>query len=66
MIEAIGACFHEHHADIVRWAWKLFCAKWARMLEVAEAERQREQERERERTRQHLDAVRRKAMAESG
>jgi len=47
------AHFHEHHREIMRWPWKLFCAKWARMLkqlaEQQEKERQRELERERQR-----------------
>lgn len=50
VIEAMGTHFHEHHDDVVRWSWKLFCAKWARLsVQVAEQERDRRQrERERE------------------
>lgn len=46
----MGTHFHEHHDDVARWSWRLFCAKWARlMVQVARQERdRRDQERERE------------------
>jgi hypothetical protein len=49
--EAMGAHFHEHHHDIVRWSWKLFCAKWARMIKQLWEQQQRDDERERQRQR---------------
>lgn len=50
--EAMGAHFHEHHHDILRWPWKLFCAKWARMIKQLWDQQQRDAERERERERE--------------
>lgn len=43
MIEGLGAVYHEHHAEVMAWPFKVFCRKWSRLLEV-EAERQRERE----------------------
>lgn len=43
VIEGMGAIFHEHHAEIVRWPWKVFCSKWARLIEY-EARRQEDEE----------------------
>lgn len=53
VLEALSTHFHEHHAAIMTWSWKLFCAKWARMnVQVARQERdKREREREREQER---------------
>lgn len=50
IIEAMGTHFHERHDAVVRWSWKLFCVKWARLtVQVAELERDRRaRERERE------------------
>lgn len=45
--ESLGNHFREHHLEIVRWPWKLFCAKWARMLEQT-ARRLVKERRERE------------------
>jgi hypothetical protein len=50
--EAMGAHFHEHHHDILRWPWKLFCAKWARMIKQLWEQKQRDLAREQERERQ--------------
>jgi hypothetical protein len=46
VIEALGTHFHEHQADILRWPFKLFCAKWRRMvMQVARREAERERDR---------------------
>lgn len=61
VIEGISALFHEHHDAIIRWSWKLFCAKWARMLDTAskraleQFERDRERERKQQADRQMQD-----------
>jgi hypothetical protein len=44
----MGAHFHEHHADVVRWPWKIFCRKWARLLAATVGERKRELKRKRQ------------------
>lgn len=41
----MGAHFHEHHDVVVRWPWRLFCAKWCRLLEVADQRRREDEER---------------------
>lgn len=46
VMEAMGAHFHEHHADIMRWSWKLFCRKWVRLIKWAAEEREKERQRE--------------------
>lgn len=46
VIEAMGAHFHEHQAEVLRWPFKLFCAKWRRMVvQVARREAERERSR---------------------
>lgn len=63
VMEGMSNHFHEHHADILRWSWKLFCAKWARMLDQVskrEAERlAKEQERQEEQMLRELMAANR-------
>jgi hypothetical protein len=41
--------WRERHQDIMRWPWKLFCAKWCRLLRILDQERQEREEMERER-----------------
>lgn len=48
LLEAMSAHFHEHHEAIMRWSWKLFCAKWVRLIKFAAEEKARKQQRERE------------------
>lgn len=43
----MGAHFHEHHAEMMRWPWKVFCRKWARFLDATVVERRRELRRKR-------------------
>lgn len=35
--------FHEHHDAIMRWSWKLFCAKWVRLIAAFDQQRKTEQ-----------------------
>lgn len=39
----------ERHETVLAWPWRLFCAKWVRMLEAGERERKR-----RKKDKQHL------------
>lgn len=41
VVEAMSAHFREHHEAIMRWSWKLFCAKWIRLIEAADKERKK-------------------------
>lgn len=34
--------FREHHEAILRWSWKLFCAKWARLIQAMARQRERQ------------------------
>jgi hypothetical protein len=43
--EAMGTHFHEHQLELLRWPWKLFCAKWVRLLEAGARERARQEQR---------------------
>lgn len=43
-LDGMSGLYHEHYDTLLRWPWKLFCAKWARALRIGH-------ERERERTR---------------
>lgn len=46
LLEALGTHLHEHLDTILRWPWKVFCRKWARLLDWLAAEEERkEQER---------------------
>lgn len=46
VVEAMSAHFHEHHREILtRWSWKLFCAKWVRLIAAAEREEAEREER---------------------
>jgi hypothetical protein len=61
IIEAMSNYFREHHEAIMRWSWKLFCAKWVRLIQAADRQRQaaekRRVEEEFERLRQaHAEA----------
>ena len=61
IVEALSAHFHEHHDAVMRWPWRLFCAKWRRMMvQVAK----REAERERHRTEQEMRRAEDAAAAE--
>lgn len=42
--EGLGTHFHEHHEAVMRWPWKLFCAKWRRLM-VQTTQRAAERER---------------------
>lgn len=49
----MSALYHEHYDALLRWPWKLFCARWARAIRIgderAREQRRREEERETER-----------------
>ncbi len=66
VLEGMSAHFHEHHSDIVRWPWKLFCAKWVRLITASTRdweERQRDEEaREERERRQRIQAFASGAM----
>lgn len=49
VMEAMGTHFHEHHAAIMRWSWKLFCRKWVRLIKWAAEEREKERIKEQDR-----------------
>lgn len=42
-MEALSAHLHEHHDAIVKWSWKLFCRKWARLIDWAADEEERKE-----------------------
>lgn len=67
IVEALSAHFHEHHEAVLRWPFRLFCAKWRRMMvQVAkrESERKRDQvARERRRAEDAAAAALRRAHA---
>lgn len=54
IMEAMSAHFHEHHEAIMRWSWKLFCRKWARLMAWAAEEREKERQREQDRAFEEL------------
>ncbi|HET8905957.1 MAG TPA: hypothetical protein VFN11_03230 [Ktedonobacterales bacterium] len=62
VVDSLSNHYHEHLDAILAWSWRLFCARWARMLDaearrmVRERERSetREQEQERRQLRQQL------------
>lgn len=56
LLEAMGTHFHEHHEAILRWSWKLFCAKWCRLLDWAADEEVKRQQKETEQTYAELRA----------
>lgn len=37
--------YHEHHREIMSWSWKLFCAKWVRLIEWSAKEKQKQDKR---------------------
>jgi hypothetical protein len=47
LLEGMSAHFHEHHEAILRWTWKLFCAKWARLIRATATQRLEREESER-------------------
>lgn len=38
LLEAMSERYHEHHAAIMAWSWRLFCAKWCRLIDYAAGE----------------------------
>lgn len=62
VVDSLSNHYHEHLDAILAWSWRLFCARWIRMLESEgrrllreRAEREaREQEQERTAMRQQL------------
>lgn len=44
IIEAMSYQFKEHHEAIMRWSWKLFCAKWVRLIQAMDRQRKRDEE----------------------
>ena len=54
VLEALGAHFHEHHADLLRMPWLVFCGKWVRLIEYEARERVRKRRQAEERERDEL------------
>lgn len=46
VVDAMSAHYHEHHQELMAWPWRLYCAKWARMLIAFAKEEKRKKERE--------------------
>lgn len=59
ILDGMSSHYHEHHEALLRWPWKLFCAKWARWLTWAYADEDRRAEQERERQLAELRASQR-------
>lgn len=59
ILDGMSSHYHEHHEALLRWSWKLFCAKWARWLTWAYADEDRRAEQERERQLAELRASQR-------
>lgn len=58
LLESMAAHWSsETHASLLAWPWRLFCAKWVRLMEDRWREERRERDRDDERAR--LDAARR-------
>lgn len=69
LIEAMSAHFHEHHQEIVGpygWSWKLFCAKWVRLIAAAEREEAERAKRTQDRELEEMKATQRALMARAG
>lgn len=45
VFEAMSYQFKEHHEAIMRWSWKLFCAKWVRLIAAMDRQRQADEKR---------------------
>lgn len=55
----MSALYHEHYDALLRWPWKLFCAKWARALRIGyERTRERTRQEEERQTQERLRALR--------
>ncbi len=51
MLDALASHYGETIREILGgWSWKLFCARWRRVVEYMEAERGRRRERESQET----------------
>lgn len=67
VVDALSSHYHEHLDALLAWGWRLFCARWARMLdalavrEVRERARREAQEEEQER-----QALRRQLQQQHG
>lgn len=46
VVENLCAHYQERHSDVMRWPWKLFCAKWVRVLEAIRQQQRERRERE--------------------
>ena len=47
IINMLGEHYGEGYAEVIRWPWRVFCARWAAVYRKARTERmKREQERE--------------------
>jgi hypothetical protein len=58
-LDGMSALYHEHYDALLRWPWKLFCAKWARALRISEEQGRERRRREDERqTQEALRALR--------
>jgi len=54
VVDAMSAHYHEHHQELMAWPWRLFCAKWARMILYAAKEAKRRKDKEIEQEQQRL------------
>lgn len=49
VLDAMASHYGETTLEMLRqWSWKLFCARWRRLIEYMEVEREKRRERERE------------------
>lgn len=49
MLDALASHYGETIREILtQWSWKLFCARWRRLIEYMEHEREARRDRERE------------------
>lgn len=49
VLDAMASHYGETTLEMLRrWSWKLFCARWRRLIEYMEVEREKQRERERE------------------
>lgn len=55
-MDALASHYGETIREILQsWTWKLFCARWRRMIEYMERERERRRDEERERAFRELE-----------
>lgn len=48
VLDAMASHYGETVMELLkRWPWKLFCARWARLMDYLDAERAKQEERER-------------------